>query len=286
MMGPVAENKRMNHTISAREIYHAVRRGLTTARKFPERPPLAEYWQISRHGAYEAQDTLVHRARKALREHLGAPVNLPRGLGPRAEKALAAVVYARREPPEQSLEQRFEAHLARLILAEAERRGLPTDLDLAKAGSAQLRFIDRFMSDGRLVVLIGADGWAEYSKRVGRYRRALRLLGGVDDAGTWCVRVPGNIGSASYALAWLKPAVVRRAEADGLRVLRQGDVWIVEGRGRDRMDTIALPDAHRWDSETRMLHHEGHAPVAVPFPAIAIPQSTLAASGVGRRRGD
>ncbi len=262
--------------IDPRQAYHAVRRAMT-----------GHYVADGRHVAYARAASLAHGetlARAALLAALGAE-KLPRGAGDAPRRLAAAVLgRARAEPP--TIEQRAREHRRRRYLAEAERRGLPTILDLAKAGTRRLELVSETRTpEGHRVGLLRAEGWAEYSRRVGSYRASLALLCGRDDAGLWAVRVPGTIGGAEEGLEWLEPAAVRRARAEGRRVLRQGDVYVVE-RARDGMARADLPAGHRWDAAARALVHDEHAHLPVPFPATVFRQSTLAASGSRRRRGD
>ena len=67
------------------------------------------------------------------------------------------------------------------------------------------------------------------------------------------------------------------------KVLRQGDVWILE-QNRDNLK--ALPSTHVWDAATRTLSHNGHGVLHIPFPFRAYPQRTLAADGRYRRQAD
>ena len=214
---------------------------------------------------------------------------VPRGCGPLLDRMAAALAAVRQaaaqDAPHPSLVERGRAHFAQRICAEAARRGLETELDLARNGLLPVLWRDETHVDGYRVALLYRSGWAEYSRRVRSAEKSLALLGGRDDSGWWAVRVPGTCTTVAQALEWLMPADVRRARDAGRRVLRQGDVWIVE-RTRDAMSGARLPWRHEWDGDARVLRHHGHAPVAVPFPAIAVPQRTLKARGAGRRGGD
>lgn len=186
--------------------------------------------------------------------------------------------------------ERFKDKLRDKVLAECRTRGLPTFLDLAKNGATDLELRDHQHSkhQGEHIVLLYADGWAKYSRRFmaglgwnGVYRE-LAILGGTGRQGTWATRVPATYRNVDGALDWLKPAAVRNHP---LKVLRQGDIWILE-RTRGNDDLRELPSSHTWDAETRTLAHNGHGVLHVPFPFRAIPQRTLAADGRYRRQGD
>lgn len=179
-----------------------------------------------------------------------------------------------------------------LVRNEAKARGLPTFLDLGKAGSAVLKNRGTRHDGGETIILLRAEGWAKYSRNWMRamgfhgVHKSLAILGGIGPEGPWAVRVPGTITDVDTALRWLKPKVVRDAESRKLRVLRQGDVWIVERNRVHADDLRQLPSSHSWNAESRTLTHNTHSHLHVPFFFKAIPQRTIAANGVGRRQGD
>jgi hypothetical protein len=258
--------------MSAREIYHAVRRASATRR--------ADYrgqYQVSRN---------AHSVAQFSKHFVG---QFPRGCGPTVKAAVAAVVArqaAANAGPGATLATRLAAHVAGKVRAEAARRRLPTAVDLARAGSPEVGYRGETRVDGFRVVLLRAEGRADYGNSYGHNPvKALSILGGWDDGGMWAVRVPGTITDVHAALDWLMPADVKAARAAGRQVLRQGDVWIVE-RARDKAAQAALPANHHWDDAARVVRHPEHAAVAVPFPAAFIAQHTLAAHGVGRTNGD
>lgn len=180
-----------------------------------------------------------------------------------------------------------------LISAEARARGLPTVLNLGKNPNVPLKNMGIRRSGKETMMLLWAEGWATYSRSwmssMGWHgvHKSLSILGGIGPEGPWAVRIPGTITDIDRAIAWLQPAAVVNARAKGRQVLRQGDVWIVE-RGRPSAgDQIShLPSSHTWDPETRVLTHETHAKLHVPFVFVAVVQRTLPANGIGRRQGD
>lgn len=87
----------------------------------------------------------------------------------------------------------------------------------------------------------------------------------MEDGQVWVERVPRHIRTVADAEAFITPAAVHRARAEQRRVLRQGDVWLVELRaGRD--NTALLPHSHRFDPATRTLSHRQHGTLHVPYP--------------------
>lgn len=190
---------------------------------------------------------------------------------------------------------KYREQLRQKIRAECKARGLPSVLDLGKNPSARLEITDHVHNkrQGEHVLLLKAGGWAKYSRRfmdslgfLG-IRKDLAILGGVGRQGTWAARVPATLPRVYDALQWLKPARVQRWEEMGLRVWRQGDVWLLETRVQGFGDNLhELPLSHIWDPATRTMSHAGHGVLHIPFNFVAIPQRTLAADGRRRRQGD
>lgn len=74
----------------------------------------------------------------------------------------------------------------------------------------------------------------------------LSLLCGRSDGQDWAVRVPGTIQTIKAALDWITPASVRRAQAAGKEVHRQGDIYFIPYRkGDSNMSALSGTD-HRW----------------------------------------
>ena len=107
----------------------------------------------------------------------------------------------------------------------------------------------------RLYVL---EGWKKYSRNV-VYSCRLVYLAGVERGNYWAVRCPATVTTIDEALDYTTPAVVKKAKAQGRKILRQGDVFIIEQK-REPASLGAL------DRETRVLSHPTHKDVHVPFP--------------------
>jgi hypothetical protein len=252
--------------MNARELYHTARRTLTTVHKPDKYSP--KYY-VSRHNHTLASAT--KQARKAILAKLERQT-LPRGKAPLADAITRAVYYrgAHRAP---SLKDRLQAHVAQKCRRLIEERGGETEV-----GNNALTVIERRGS----YTLLAAEGWREYSRQFGNRHASLAYLCGHDDNGPWAARVPSSVSTVIQALDALIPAEVKRATEKGRKVLRQGDVFVVE-RKRDGMDSTTLPAGHTWHSDTRTLHHDdGHNPLHVPFPAIAVQNKALL---MGRRTG-
>ena len=239
----------------------------------------------------------VHRSetkrevRAEARRLLGSPARLPRGLLPQLHAARELWLERRargsyRDPLAEPAATRLPRLLLAVLTGEVERRGGETTIDeerrtvhLGVVGSPQLTPTGR-------AYLLRCEGWRHYSGRFGARRATLAYLAGRDDGGRWAARVPGTMGSAAEALAWLEPAAVRKARQAGRRVVRQGDVYAVEttsahdGKGE-------LPEDHRWDAERRTLTHHTHHHLRIEHPVRFFAQSVLAMGRTGgRQRGD
>jgi len=178
---------------------------------------------------------------------------------------------------------------ARKYAEEIRRRGGEVCIDPREAASktVDLRIVDYDRQTG--IRLLKAEGWREYSRRFGSRRAAICYLAGIDEGEKWAARVPSTVCTVAEGLESLKSSEVLRAESEGRRVLRQGDVYIVE-MARDCATRSArdLPWHHAWMPETReLVHSGGHATVHVPFHCKFIPQKMLAMGrlSAGVRRG-
>jgi len=136
--------------------------------------------------------------------------------------------------------------------------------------------------------LMGVEKKYHYSNRFGDWWVRAAWLCGRDEGRTWAVRVPGTMASVAEALDWLTPAEVKRAQAEGRQVIRQGDVYFIQKKRRPDNLRALRGTRHSFDPETRVVTHPEHRPVHLPWPAKAIRQTQLASSSrrTWRRGGD
>lgn len=218
--------------------------------------------------------------------HVGHPVSREVG---RALSAAGEVWWQREErrrmdaartPAPLTVAERIERMHVRKFSAEIKRRGGEIYI-VGKYERVGLRVIDRDRAAG--LFLLHAEGWRQYGRRAPARMAALTYLCGHDDNGLFAVRVASTIRNVRDAVLALMPAAVRKAQLEGRTVLRQGDVWIVERKVGARPvtdDVRELPESHRWDPRRRTLRHRdsqgraSHRPVKVPFPFVAVPQTT------------
>lgn len=154
------------------------------------------------------------------------------------------------------IQDRLRRRLVAIAAEQIRQRHLDTPAGWPDFGKT---LVDR---KGSLWLISGA-GWYEYSKRFGsRYQEAAYLCGR-DDGQLFAVRVPAPMRNVWEALEWLKPAAIRDAEARGLPVKRQGDIFFRPVRGLSRHDLGALRSTRhaarpRKDGGLTIVHPEHH----------------------------
>lgn len=180
------------------------------------------------------RQAILHAARAKYAADIGIDVQAPRGKKAHLVELARRVYNYRRahwspgwmHPSAQTyqanLYSRLRIRLAKKATAEIERRGLSMPAILSR-GEASLGVGD-YRPEIR-VWLATAEGYYKYSGSVGSYFQRAAYLVGVDEGQLWAARVPGTIGTVAGGLAWLKPAAIREAEAKGLPVIRQGDIF-------------------------------------------------------------
>lgn len=211
--------------------------------------------------------------------------------GQRSKTAITLLRRERRrrtspQPALPPLADRARARRWASIMDEISRRGGETEI-VGNFGTTYLEIADRH--DG--MVLLHAEGWRSYGRQPARTVR-LSYLWGPDDAGSgpWAVRIPGTVTTVTDAVDWLTPAAVKNAQARGLRVRRQGDVYAVETtRAHDGHGSELLPASHEW-RPTRFLVHKPedgrrHRPLRLPWPVRFVRQSAYE-MGRTNTRGD
>lgn len=235
-----------------------------------------------------------------------------RDLGMPGQRSKTAITRLRRERQSRNLtarplglQERLNARLARIYSAEIARRGGETSIEHGAKASAlkeePLRVIDR--KDG--LALLHVDSWRYYSRAFGSRHATLSYLCGRDDNGPWAVRVPGTITTVAEALRWITPADVQKAEWNGRKVRRQGDIyavettkahdtpsgWVGDDRRRDAK-TGQWVTSHYWNAGTRTLVHRPedgrkHRPLRIGYPVRFAQQRTYGMGrGAGRAFGD
>ena len=129
------------------------------------------------------------------------------------------------------------------------------------------------------IALVGVDGWIQYTRKYGTYVR----MRGLVFAGGNFVRCSPRAENIGDALEGLKPAAVRRAEAAGKEVLRQGDVYFIPSR---RENYSGIEGTRHQIRDGKAIHPE-HGELALDGSYKAILQiPTRNSWRGGGRRGD
>ena len=159
------------------------------------------------------------------------------------------------------------------FVSEIERRGGETTIEHMPYGRAgwkhvetrELELVDTGKSERKTVHLLGCEGWRYYSRNFGSKHATLRYLVGTDDSGSWAVRVPGTCESVSEAVKFVTPAIVVKARAKKRRVLRQGNLYLVESpRSKNYLDSNEHFGGHEYYKNARVILHSEHQPLLVP----------------------
>jgi hypothetical protein len=94
----------------------------------------------------------------------------------------------------------------------------------------------------------------------GKYRE-FNYIAGYEDGSVFIERVSPSVGTVEEALEWMKPAEVRKAEEQGRKVYRQGDVFFIELKSkRKTIFDYPMPRNHipeeLEDGRVIVKHHE------------------------------
>jgi len=179
---------------------------------------------------------------------------------PLSQADLAAAMQARTV---EKIRARYERVALESIQRNTDGCDVTTTLDLSKGAA-----------------LVRIEGWAQYSRRFGaRYTKIVVLVIYDRDTHTRrALRVGPSVETIDEALEYLKPAAVKRAEAEGKKVLRQGDFYFVPSK---RADYSALAGT-RHEFRDGVVYHPEHGALALPGPCRAYRQLVVVG---GSRRG-
>ena len=137
---------------------------------------------------------------------------------------------------------------------------------------------DLNLKEQRIVIDVSYD-WSTSSGRAWGTRNA-GFYGGVEDSSAFVERIPSDTGSIISAEDWLKPAEVKKAEAEGRKVKRQGDVFLIEMK---RKTDINLPSSHKIveTDEGIIIEHDQHGKLLLQGRRWkAVQRKTMASMGV------
>jgi hypothetical protein len=114
--------------------------------------------------------------------------------------------------------------------------------------------------DDEFFFLINIEGWHGYSKKYFRKINRSALIVS-DETGNHAVRVPPQL-DIFQAIKYLKPAAVKKAEAEGREVVRQGDVYFVESQKNNFKE---ISNSFHRVTETAEVRHPQHNTLQLNF---------------------
>lgn len=178
-----------------------------------------------------------------------------------------ALLAARRTRPDR---------VKRIYLERAEFAGNYTDRD-----KGDMRFVADYDGKRRMAV-IRVDSWVQYSFRYGTYRKCAGLVLFDEDAQEYrFLRIGPDIETVEDALEYIKPAAVKKAGRNGLRVRRQGDMYFVPQR---TWNLSALRGSNHEPvilGNRRIILHETHPDLVLETPHRAYQQMLVRNAGFG-----
>lgn len=137
--------------------------------------------------------------------------------------------------------------------------------------------------------LVSGSGWYEYSKRHGSRYQAAAYLCGRDEGQYWAVRVPSTCESVPAALDFITPRPIREAQAAGLPVVRQGDIYFrpmrIAADDFDALDGTRHEARARKDGGWTIVHPE-HRPARLSAKYTWRAYRQQQVDGTSRRAGD
>lgn len=133
--------------------------------------------------------------------------------------------------------------------------------------------------------LIKADKKIHYSNRFGDYWNSAAWLCGKDNGHYFVVRVTSTCNTVQEAIDFMTPATVSKAIAKGLKVKRQGDIWLIPSKsynaGEIEGSRHVLKISKSNQKHARLIHPE-HKTIRLYSPHIAVVGKRVSSGRSGR----
>lgn len=224
-----------------------------TAHHIVRRAMASRYYNGTWHRRSYATVTEINRSLPKMLDTLGVTKRADRG----AIRKLVPTVLDSVEMQRANGRPQGRARLDSILAARLIERALRNAPQLpAGAEARHFTVIDR--AEG--LTLVAGNWWHEYSRRHGSRHHEVALLTGREDGQEWARRVPYRTYSVAGALDYVRPAEVNRAIETGRRVLRQGNIWLVQ-RARGSDDLSVLRGTRHEIGDDRVLRHPEHGEV-------------------------
>jgi len=116
-----------------------------------------------------------------------------------------------------------------------------------------------------LLIKVDMKRWSNGARFTNGYYTGYWLIGH-DDGSDFVTRLPNkDFKTIDEALEYMKPAVVKKAEKEGKKVFRQGDVFFIEASKRTNIFKQHLPASHKI-GEDLVVRHGEHSALKLPHP--------------------
>lgn len=133
--------------------------------------------------------------------------------------------------------------------------------------------------------LIKADKKVHYSNKFGDYWNSAAWLCGRDNGHYFVVRVASTCNTVQEAIDFMTPAAVSKAIAKGLKVKRQGDIWLIPSKsynaGEIEGSRHVLKISKSNPKHARLIHPE-HKAIRLYSPHIAVVGKRVSSGRSGR----
>jgi len=163
----------------------------------------------------------------------------------------------------EELTDKVRAALLRRAERQINRRHIRVPLDFWNSEDMSKDITDRVTSQHMWVTHYAwktRPGWYEHTRHM-----HASFLCGRSEGQDWAARVPGTITTIEKALDWLVPAAVKKAQAEGKTVYRQGDMYFLQLKLYRHDMNAMFASRHRWDGATiysaGSVTHPQHPPV-------------------------
>jgi len=150
-----------------------------------------------------------------------------------------------------------------------------------------MRYVAEYSGEERMA-LVKVNSWINYTRSYGTYVRMTGLVLFDKDSKQYrFLRVGPNVNSIISALEYIKPAEVRKAEAVGKEIKRQGDIYFIPQRTWN-LNSLSgtnhniIYNGEKWDGKTKLngnpvtISHPTHGNLVLDIPHKAVQQIIVA----------
>lgn len=134
------------------------------------------------------------------------------------------------------------------------------------------------------IALVKVDSWINYSRRYGTWVKMSGLVLKDKDSGQFrFLRVGPDITNIDDALSYIKPSEVKKAEKEGKKIIRQGDIYFIPQKTWNLSKLAGTNHKVIKEKNKVLVCHETHGNLTLETPHKALQQIIVA--NVSFRRG-